>query len=530
MKISLSIALGVRFILPLVVFCLSWEELPAQGRAKSLDEVFGDAVVEPLQRAERAELGELIQVARVGDRDQRQGARRKLVAWGRRGETYLLPHLTSRRWEDARTACLVLGRSGGGRTLRVAREQLSRRASGRRVKTGDLPLTVWLLGALGNAEDVAGLLRAARRMRRAEERRAVVHGLGALGQAEALPFLVKEFESVPSGESRAAVLLAIGSIGSPSGWGTVKAGLASHKRVVERGAIVAAAWLKSKKAVPFLVRRLSSKHEEILAASLMALAHINSPDALEQVRKRRLLNHRDPAIRAAAALFLGATAGSKVAGLLGERLSETKEKDPAVRRALVFAWAQASDSEAVAPLMEIVKNGDDLTATSALLALGSAGWKWSPSELDALAESPRRVLLAEAAALLMAHRYPTDALGRFNAALAKADFPQGVRPALVRITEILKQPAGQCGEISGRLNTLLESLGGSVEWELLSSAHRVFLETERLHHPLGSKSGGGAGSGETGRPAARWTDVDEDRRLWLDEFPYYSLRRRSRAF
>lgn len=525
MKILLIICPSARFILSTIVFALFAPLTMGQGRASGVDDLFRERVVETLSRSKQRELEALLQSARVGNRDERQAARRQLVGWGRRGETFLLKHLTSRRSADARCAAMVLSRSGGRRTLSLLRERIARRAKGRKQKEGDPQLEVRALGLLGESEDVALLLRLMRRERSAVGRRAVVHALGILQDASVVPLLLKEFETETSKESRCAVLNALSSIGSPRGRPAIQAGLSSHKTSVQVAAILAAASVGDGWLTPVILKRLGSKHASVIHAALLTLAHLKADKSLEVVIKRKLLRHRDRDVRHAAALLIGAVGDAKSVPVLRSRLIRSKEQDLSVRRALLFAWVRIGGSSDNKELRAFMKSLVADEAAAALLGLGTSSDALEESELTSIIGTSTDVMLFSAAAALLAHRFPESALAPLQSALASRSTPQTARSLLIRLVQLRKKTVGPSEEITAYLNTQLEKLGGSVDWQLALASHRVFLEAERLHHPLGSHSGSGAGSAGTPKPASRWTDVAEDHRLWLDDFPYYAQKR-----
>ncbi len=524
MKILLIISRPVGFILSVVVFAVIGASALSQGRENGVDDLFGEAVLERLSRSDRREMGALLQAARVADRDRRQLARRELVARGRRGETFLLEHFVSRRSPDARCAALVLSRSGGKRTLALLRSRLERRAKGRKSKDGDFELEARALGRLGTREDAALLVRVMRRERSSSGRRAIVHALGLIGDESVLPLLLKEFETGTSRESRCAVLLALAGIGSPRGRTAVQSGLTSHKQSVQVAAILAVASVRHSSLTQLVVKRLASKHAAVVQAAVLTLARIRAASALEVVMKRRFLRHRDAGVRRATALLIGAFAEAKLAPKLRLRLMPLAEEDPSVRRALIFALARCGGPAAHEELREIIQRTGSPESDVALLALGLTKGVLAEEELLPLLQT------SSSAALLLAHHFPSTAVAPLKMVLAASSMPEDLRELPIRLIQILEAAPAPPVEILARLNTELEALGGSVEWQHALAVHRVFLETERLHHPLGSHSGAAAASGGAAKPASRWTDVAEDHRLWFDDFPHYPLSRVNPAF
>ena len=212
-------------------------------------------------------------------------------------------------------------------------------------------------------------------------RRGAVQALGVMGESRAVDKLVEALKDAdPWVRHEAAV--ALGRIGDPR---AVSALIESLNDPLEHVRMSAMATLCSlgQASISPLIQALVDKNEDISRRAALALATIGEPSVEPLIDA---LSNQNPGIRKEAAAVLGQIGNTKAIPSLIETLADP---DRAVRIDVVKALA-ALGVPAIAPLMQVFREGDVRTRTGAMEALWMLGQAGDNAAHHGLKRRPER--------------------------------------------------------------------------------------------------------------------------------------------
>jgi HEAT repeats len=454
----------------------------------------------------------------VGPRYDRRDARVALAAAGSRAAKRLLPELEAESGEARRQAALTLGRLDSP----TVREALLGAVRGRGALRDETRLRHAALALAELREQrAAPLLRAQfGRVKRPLTRHLLLIALSRLGADDptAADELLRFRDRDRSLAGRVVLSLVLGQL--PLSDASEKH-LASQRRSRRDEQRLAAFLASAAQGMPELnvQRALANERDpRVLEAMLLGLASGSFRGAEGAVRH---LNHENASLRRAAALALGRSGGTAARDLLLRRLD--RERDAAVRAAVVFALRDFSDDDVRARLREERGSGGKESAAAALLALELA----NPGTIDlpelVLARRGQELLAfdlvllrspSEARALVprILEAEGKGARGRDLATLARRLEREGDDQLLRRLA-------------ATRLQLEIDRRGWSADWLRILLTHELFKEVENLNRPLDGRESIRVSATGAARVLPRMNKEEEDLRLWFDRHPLFDRRR-----
>ena len=382
------------------------------------------------------------------------------------------------------------------------------------------------LGQLGTAEDAPRLVELLKRVKRSPWRRAIVYALGKLGNDATVKTFASMWGREKSQEMKSAMLLAAGRIGTSSALELIRdKGIKSRKETVRRAATLALADLGDPATFDLLKSRLKDSDDRVVAYALIGLASFAHPGVGKAIKRSRLHQSGKSELKALAITALGMQDDPTSLKLLLSRMKPPAKRDRLALQALAFALARRKSSEASAQLRRLFTDRDHNVSRAAMCASALRG----QGTLIVLAEIPLSKKHAdeirESALVLLALRSHRVALQVVKKLLDEKDDKKKILELARDLRDLIETGGSSTQAIlRGRVQVLIDDLGGSPQWNLILARHRIFLENEQIGGSLANRGQGTRPDGSN-RPPDIWTKEEEDLRIWYDLFPYFDARK-----
>ena len=492
--------------------------------AEEFRSFFGPGARPAAAPADADRLKTLWRKLQYGERQDRLAARLEIIGLVADPARDLRAELATDNHFDSRNAAMIVARSGDRGALPILRDIVQGK------ERGSLRHAALALGRLGSADDVDLLLAAPAAARRDDARRAILYAIGRIGLPKDAEKLTQLWDEETAQEQRAALMLALGRIGGAEAAKAIAKGLASPKEFIRRAAAAALADLRDPRELPALKARLADSDDTVVRYAVFGLALIVHPDVPKIIDSKRLLAHKRDDIRAAAVTALGFQDPNAAIPVLAA-FAKTGERAVVGRRALAFAWARLGGAEAPKHLSQLLEDADGSVVRAAAAAL-AAGRQGSPIGAALALVDKRQDEDVRALGLdLLARGAPEKAREWGKKVLAANDDKKDFLEKVADMMRLLDRPGASRALLDARLQTAIDDLGGSAEWNILQALHEQFLVIEKIDRPLTERGSGvapGAPGGDPSRPRqpAKWDSEDEDLRLWYDKFHYFDRRAR----
>ncbi len=507
----------------IVALCLLPPLAGAQGTQDEFSAFLGNTRLAPTE-SQRARLKRQWRAIQIGSKEDRLRLRRAIIEMGSPALELLEEKVVGANAEEARQAALALQRVGDRRTADVLRDRLFSK-KGMKSPSPALAHLVMTLGVLGDARDVAPLLKLYRASRRDRSRRAILYALARLRAEESIPTLQTFFRRDKDRRTRAAILLAAGRIGGSEAVSILRAGLKSSKETIRLAACLGLADAGGPAAEQELVRRVRDSDQKVGEAALIGLALVRaeSPAAIKRLKAE--LRHPRTRRRALAALALGEARGEEALSALLARLGPRGENRSEVLAVIAFALGRHNGEAAEKGVRELLSLEKENVARAALLA-STLRSQSTVFALPTLIRKTRFDGLKATALTILALRAPQV----FRDLAAEILDERKEKKATLDVCRDLLDLSARDEEASrsllrARLRVEIDDLGGSPDWNLLVALHHRFLVIEDIHKSLGNRGPGAPRADGSRRPPEIWTREEEDMRLWYDLFPYQDRRR-----